>query len=125
MAPVKKPRKLSDICVDGIYNSINKVWMNDGGGMLKRFLDEFPMSKTSYSAISYVLGPFESLNDHVVTYILKKLYKNNELNRIHLLVLLHNRLLRLDLSFITRKKNSFVNPNIATFIGNTCIVSRF
>ena len=95
------------------------------GGFLERFLSDFPMSKTSHSSISYVMGPFESLNEDVIGYLLRKLYENYELFRPHLLVLLHNRLLRLDLSFIQKKKNAFFNQHIASFIGNTCYVSCF
>ena len=102
---------------------MNTIWLQEDAPMNK-FLRDFPISRTSHSTISLVIGPFEVLNDETINLIIKRLYQNYELNRNNLLLLLHNRLLRLDLSFIRKKKTVLINSSMATFIGNSCYVSK-
>ena len=113
MPQIKQPKKLADICVDRVYFSLDKYWLREGG-QIKKVIDEFEGKK-------YFLGPFESLNDHVVQQLLERLYGKQLLNKYHLYLFLHNRLKRIDFSFL-RKHKSILNPNICSFIGNNCYV---
>ena len=122
MAPRLMPKKLNEICIDNIVLCMNSIWLKEGSHMNK-FLSHFPQSRTSGSSIALVMGPFESLNDETINLLIKRLYQNHELNRINLLYLLHNRLRRLDLSYIRKKKSTLINSSMATFIGNTCYVN--
>ena len=124
MAPRLMPKRLNEICIDKIVFYMNAIWLKEGAHMNK-FLSDFPQSRTSHSSITLVMGPFESLNDQTINLLIRRLYQNHELNRSNLLLLLHNRLRRLDLSFIKKRKSTLINSSMAAFIGKTCLVCKF
>ncbi len=107
----KQPASLAHFCTQTVVKSIDTHWLNENSH-LKKCLD-------GHSVPMYLIGPFEALSDESVDLILRSLYP--KLNKMHLYILLHNRLTKLDLSFI--KKQGLISSSVYKHIGNNLFVS--
>ena len=115
MPRLHEPLDLKMICLQNIIKFMESYWLLTNKELIKQIEGpKYPL---------YYIGPFESLNDQCIEIILKKLYQENLLNKNHLFLCLHNRLRRIDLSFV--KKNAFINSSICQLLGNNCFVSFF
>ena len=103
---------LKDICLENICINLPTYWAINAA-QIQQILEgpKFPL---------YYISPFEALTDESIDTLVKKLYENNSLNKHLLVLLLHNRIRRLDFSFM--KKKGFLNTSICYSIGNNCYV---
>lgn len=113
-----QPKRLKDVCIDTIINTVDTYWFPEKSDQLAS-LDVFFTNKRC----RYLISPFHHLDDSTVDTILKSLYKSSRLNRYHLLVFLQSRLRRLDLSFV--KKKNLINQSIAYYFGRNCFVNIY
>ena len=112
MPSKKQPNKLSEICINSVIDSIDTYWLSETS-QLKMYLNKNMVPL-------YLIGPFETLNDEQVNYLLKSIYKKSKLHKHHMIILLHNRLKKLDLSFI--KKHILISSSVVKHIGNNLFV---
>lgn len=113
MPQLKQPNDLKSLCLKNIYTFVDFYWLCPNQE-IKQLIDgrKLPL---------YFIGPFESLSYENVDDILKKLYTNGRLKKIHLFFFLHNHLRKIDLRFI--KKSSYITGNVCQYLGNNCFVS--
>jgi hypothetical protein len=116
-----QPTNLKIICLKNIASNMDKHWIRKYGTL--QSIIEVNEKSQSHKIPMYFLGPFDALNDSQVEFILKELNDSKCLNKLHLYLLIHDRLRRIDLSYI--RKPALVNANLCKFIGNMCRVKKF
>ena len=109
--------QLKDICIQNLINNIDVYWMR------KTKIESLIESS---SKLLYLIGPFESLHDSHINYILKKIYESKEkkrakLTRFHVYLCLNTHLKKLDFSFI--KRANIIDAKLCSFIGFNSNVS--
>lgn len=116
MPCVKQPNSLKFLCAETICRSMDSYWLKENCQLRKTYEQDFAANN-----VLYVIGPFECLDDETIEYILKSLYQRNMLNKLQLYLCLHNRLRRVDFSYV--KKKNLVNLPLMNYIGLNCFVS--
>jgi hypothetical protein len=104
--------KLKDICIKNIIDNIDKYWVEKT--KIKQLLD------STKNQMIYLVGPFETLNDHYVDFIMKEIYKKTKLTKYHIYLLINTYLKKLDFSFI--RKVNLVDSKLCSFIGANAYV---
>jgi hypothetical protein len=104
--------KLKDICIKNIIDNIDKYWVEKT--KIKQLLDN------TKNQMIYLVGPFETLNDYYVDFIMKEIYKKTKLTKYHIYLLINTYLKKLDFSFI--KKVNLVDSKLCSFIGTNAFV---
>jgi hypothetical protein len=112
MPLIKQPNRLTEICIKTVIDTIDSYWLSETS-QLKIHLNKNMVPL-------YLIGPFEALNDERVEFILKSIYSKSKLHKHHMIILLHNRLKKLDLSFI--KKHVLISSSVVKHIGNNLFV---
>ena len=105
MPPPQKVLSLRTFCLRSITKNLCVYWLN-GSSLLRKFVEEPSKFRAS---------------DADIEHILKNLYQNSYLSKSIFLLLMHNYLRAIDLSFI--KKRSILSDEMCVFIGNNCFVS--
>ena len=105
-------KNLKDICIQNVVNHIDKFWVENT--KIKSLID-------INNKVLYMIGPFERLNDNLVDFVLKEIYKTSKLTKYHIYLLINTYLKKLDVSFL--KKANIIDAKLCSFIGINVFVS--
>ena len=103
---------LKDVCIKNILSNIDKYWVEKT--KIKSLLDN------TRNQMIYLIGPFETLNEQYVDFIMKEIYRKSKLTKYHIYLLINTYLKKLDFSYI--KKGNLVDSKMCSFIGVNAFV---